>query len=182
MLLLLFVVTGMIAVQSLRCGNCRAVCVCVCVCVTSVDLFVLPKLSLAWSRSPPVPFLRPVYLKNVHDVVRCLCCLCVLVLMCRACPCPRPPLPRCGSLFIASRNASPKVICIKLGKEVVPFSDRIMNILVEVFKNKQAVAQVCLLLLLSCFFLCFVFRERFACAFCSRVESVLVYFLDLISF
>ncbi|CAN0102917.1 unnamed protein product, partial [Scytosiphon promiscuus] len=38
----------------------------------------------------------------------------------------------CGSL---------QVICIKLGKEVVPYSDRIMNILVEVFKNKQAVAQ-----------------------------------------
>lgn len=36
-----------------------------------------------------------------------------------------------------------KVICIKLGKEVVPYSDRIMNILIEVFKNKQAVAQVC---------------------------------------
>lgn len=36
-----------------------------------------------------------------------------------------------------------QVICMKLGKEVVPFSDRIMNILVEVFKNKQAVAQVC---------------------------------------
>ncbi|CAM9896029.1 unnamed protein product, partial [Hapterophycus canaliculatus] len=38
----------------------------------------------------------------------------------------------CGSL---------QVICIKLGKEVVPYSNRIMNILVEVFKNKQAVAQ-----------------------------------------
>ncbi|CAM9411941.1 unnamed protein product [Ectocarpus sp. 6 AP-2014] len=34
-----------------------------------------------------------------------------------------------------------QVICIKFGKEVVPYSDRIMNILVEVFKNKQAVAQ-----------------------------------------
>ena len=38
-----------------------------------------------------------------------------------------------------------KVICMKLGKEVVAYSDRIMNILVEVFKNKQAVAQVCVL-------------------------------------
>lgn len=35
-----------------------------------------------------------------------------------------------------------QVICIKLGKEVLPYSDRIMNILVEVFKNRQAVAQV----------------------------------------
>lgn len=32
---------------------------------------------------------------------------------------------------------------MKLGKEVVTFSDRIMNILVEVFKNKNPVAQVC---------------------------------------
>lgn len=36
-----------------------------------------------------------------------------------------------------------QVICMKLGKEVVPYSDRIMNILVEVFKNKNPVAQVC---------------------------------------
>lgn len=35
-----------------------------------------------------------------------------------------------------------QVICIKLAKEVVQYSDRIMNILIEVFKNKQAVAQV----------------------------------------
>eukprot|EP00904_Undaria_pinnatifida_P013666 jgi/Undpi1/942/HiC_scaffold_10.g04406.m1 len=38
----------------------------------------------------------------------------------------------CGSL---------QVISIKMAKEVVPYADRIMHILVEVFKNKQAVAQ-----------------------------------------
>ncbi|CAM9580768.1 unnamed protein product [Ascophyllum nodosum] len=38
----------------------------------------------------------------------------------------------CGSL---------QVISLKLGKEMIPYADRIMNILMEVFKNRQAVAQ-----------------------------------------
>ena len=33
------------------------------------------------------------------------------------------------------------MISLKLGKEMIPYADRIMNILMEVFKNRQAVAQ-----------------------------------------
>lgn len=65
--------------------------------------------------------------------------------------CSLPPLPSPPLMLSRLTNQPPvelprllskKVICIKMGKEVVPYSDRIMNILVEVFKNKQAVAQV----------------------------------------
>lgn len=42
------------------------------------------------------------------------------------------------------------MICIKLQKEIIPYADRIMNILVEVFKNKQAVAQVRLVCQCQC--------------------------------